>query len=167
MALQLFKIASTTVETPQATVDFTSIPQGYTDLILVCSVRTVRTAGVDTVFLRFNGDTTSGNYTGIRIIGDGSTASSASNQWTGFALIPDSNTTANTFGSTIFYIPNYTSSNQKSVSVDSTGENNTTSSYMSLGAGKWSGTAAISSMSITGDGWPAVAGSTFTLYGVL
>jgi hypothetical protein len=52
--------------------------------------------------------------------------------------------TANTFGNTEFYIPNYTSSNYKSFSVDGVTENNATAAF-ALYAGLWSNTAAITS----------------------
>jgi hypothetical protein len=79
--------------------------------------------------------------------------------------VPGVGTTANTFGSGDFYIPNYTSANYKSVSYDVTEENNATQSYSQLGAGLWSNTAAITSITLTAV--PTFAQySTFYLYGV-
>jgi len=39
MALQLFKIADTTVGSPVNTISFSNIPSGYTDLKVVFSLR--------------------------------------------------------------------------------------------------------------------------------
>jgi hypothetical protein len=49
--------------TSAASITFDNIPQtGYTDLKIVASARTNRALEVDSAVLRFNGDTTSGNY---------------------------------------------------------------------------------------------------------
>ena len=47
MALQLFKIETVEVSSPVTSVTFSSIPQGYTDLKLVASVRSNRAAQED------------------------------------------------------------------------------------------------------------------------
>lgn len=168
MALQLFKIASTTVETPQATISFSNIPQGYTDLILVVSARsstdTVSTYGL----LRFNSDS-GANYNRRTLLSNGSAASSSTSTSATSLIVWDnaSDATASTFANAQVYIPNYTSSNQKSVSNDSVSENNATAAYAVLYAGLWTGTAAITSISITEALATFTANSTFTLYGVL
>ena len=55
------------------TYTFSSIPNSYTDLILVGSIATV--TGSDTVAFRVNGDTTT-NYSRTYMYGDGTTAAS-------------------------------------------------------------------------------------------
>ena len=173
MALQLFKIASTTVETPQASIDFTSIPQGYTDLMLVASSRSTRASQEDPTYIRFNGNSSS-IYSDKYLYGNGSAAYSGGP--TGPTLIqyfaqPAASATANTFGSITIYIPNYTSSNYKSVSADALFENNsTTTDYTraQLSAGLFSSTSPITSITYGTYAGPAFAtNSTFTLYGVL
>jgi hypothetical protein len=148
-----------------ASIEFTSIPQtGYTDLVVKVSAR--ESSGNNWFLTIFNGDTAS-NYTQKNLYGNGSTAGS-------IALGPRANfyidcldaspNTANTFSSMEFYIPNYTSSNAKSMSFDGVMENNTTSiNAMGLWAGLWSGTAAINSITLT-QAW--AANSTATLYGI-
>jgi len=80
--------------------------------------------------------------------------------------IPNATYTANTFASAEIYIPNYTSSNYKSLSVDFVGENNATTSYQYFTAGLFSNTSAITSLVIDGtDNF--VQYSTATLYGIL
>lgn len=169
MALQLFKIASTTVETPQGAIDFNSIPSGYTDLKIVISSRAVL-SGYTWVYggIRFNGDTNT--YTGKSMFGDGSTTYSSSYS-TNFGYAIEStaaNATANAFGNAEIYIPNYTSSNKKSYSSDQVSETNATGTEIALCSGLWSQTSAITSVTLyPGGGSYFSAGTTATLYGVL
>ena len=172
MALQLFKIASTTVESPVASIDFSSIPSGYTDLMLAISVRTNRATEIyDTGRIRFNSDSGSNYAASRRLYGNGSSAVSDAPAITNsglFEMPTASGATVNTFGNIQIYIPNYTSSNYKSYSNDGVSENNATASYATLIAGLWNSTSAITSISLipyAGSAW--TTGSTATLYGVL
>jgi len=160
-----------TIELTQsaASVTFDNIPQtGYTDLKFVASTRGAQGGVAEANRIRFNGDTTNTNYTGKRLLGSGSAASS--DQTT--SMIPGffnnlSSSTANTFSGSEVYIPDYLSSNSKSYSVDTVTENNATEAYMAFVAGRWSGTAAISSITLVPEsGNSYVANSTFSLYGV-
>jgi hypothetical protein len=75
--------------------------------------------------------------------------------------------TANTFGNTSIYIPNYRSSAAKSFSVDAVTENNATLAYQNIQAGLWNNSAAITSISISflsGGNW--AQGSSASLYGI-
>jgi hypothetical protein len=166
MALQLFKIAETTVATPQSSIDFTSIPQGYTDLAVLISPR--GTADSDLVFT-VNGSTTS--YSNRNLYGVGTTAGSYSNNYTNKGYIAAQNgpsRTANTFGSVLLYCPNYAGSNNKSFNIDSVMEgNSTTDVYLILDATLWSNTSAITSISIFYNSGNLVSQSTATLYGIL
>ena len=150
-------------------VEFTNIPQsGYTDLKLVMSGRSDYAGIFGLGQIRFNGDT-GNNYSMRRLQGNGASAASAAS--TGVSSLASwdmvgNNSTANTFGSAEFYIPNYTSSNAKSISVDSVTENNATTAYTTLQAGLWSGTAAISSITVFIDSQNLLANSTFSLYGL-
>ena len=155
-----------------ASVTFSNIPQtGYTDLRLVISVRDDQgsSSGQD-IYIQFNGDT-GANYSFKRIYGTGSAAASdgaTSAATAGRAGRTTGTTaTASTFASNDIYIPNYTSSNQKSISIDGVEENNATASIMVLNAALWTGTAAISSLKIA----PLAATnfvqySTLSLYGI-
>ena len=140
-------IASSTVGSGgTATITFTSIPQTYTDLVLVHSLR--ETTNDSTAKVTFNNDTGS-NYSLRRLTGNGTTAGSGSATY-GFleTLCCFSTNTANTFGNTSLYIPNYTSSNKKSVSIDIVTENNATAAFAYLTAGLWDNTAAITEIDI-------------------
>jgi hypothetical protein len=145
-------------------VTFANIPQtGYTDLKVVLSTRDTSTGGF-AYNIAFNGVTTS--RTSRWIEGDGASAISYSttNALGGYNTL--STQTANTFASSEIYIPNYAGSNNKSFSVESTQENNATTSYMVMGAGLWSSSAAITSVALSSNSGNFVANSTFSLYGL-
>jgi hypothetical protein len=149
-----------------ASVTFANIPQtGYTDLKVVISIRTDNTDGLCKLY--FNADSTASNYSRIRLLGEGgSGASSSSGSDNNYLFMDCSSDTASTFSNGEIYIPNYTSSNQKSISIDTVRENNGSYAVDALMAGKWSGTAAITGMTIIANTGNMVAGSTFSLYGL-
>ena len=160
-------IASSTVGSGgAANIEFTSIPATYTDLLIKMSLRSNRSLVVDGIVMRFNNDTTSGNYTAKRLYGNGSsTASDSPNN--GMPFMDGNTATSSTFGNAEIYIPNYTGSNAKSASVDGVNENNATEAYASLYAFLWSGTAAISSIKITSETADTILQySTAYLYGI-
>ena len=143
-----------------ASVTFNNIPQtGYTDLKIVASARSTTTTG--SVTIGFNGVTT--NLSGRYIQGVGTGTPTSSTYTTQIANMSISSDTTSTFGNFELYIPNYTSANYKSFSVDSVTENNATTAYANLVAGLWSSTAAITSVALTG---AFAQFSTFSLYGL-
>ena len=153
-----------------ASVTFDNIPQsGYTDLKMVMSARSDG-ADWDSVSIRFNNDSNSGRYTSRALRGNGSTVISFVGGNTTASYISEgngTNSTSNTFTNSEVYIPNYTASIQKSISVDAVGENNATAGYQVLSAGLYNQTTSISSITLQwGSGYNFVSGSTFSLYGV-
>jgi hypothetical protein len=153
-----------------STIEFNNITQNYTDLVLLTSLRSTDTSsnwGAAT--LRFNGDS-GNNYYHKELYGTGSAAGSGegSAATSMGAVRPNSNgTTANTFSNASFYIPNYTSSNQKSTSEDSVTENNATAALSPMVAGRWTGTSAITSIVLTpSGGFSWMQYSSATLYGI-
>jgi hypothetical protein len=154
-----------------ASVTFANIPQtGYTDLKVVLSTRTTDTTANDStaIALQFNGDTAS-NYSRRSLVGDGASATSTNATTTSMRIgfTTTNGCTANTFGNGEFYVPNYTGSTQKSVSADAVAENNsTTFIYSALNAGLWTGTAAITSITVLTPSFSFLANSTFSLYGL-
>jgi hypothetical protein len=132
-----------------SSIDFSSIPSTYTDLAIYLSGRTTSNAGQNWSVTRgtFNGSSSNWSYRGL--YGDGSSASSSSNASSSeFGSGNSSLTTANSFGSIFIYIPNYNSSNNKSVSVDFVTETNATTALSGLIANLWSNTAAITSIGL-------------------
>jgi hypothetical protein len=167
MANTFTLIASVTVGVlGAATIEFTSIPGTYTDLMLLSSTRDGTTVDNNTEFkVKFNNTATS--YSNKYIQGNGSAASSGT-YGTTFLYTGESDgstATINTFGSSSIYIPNYAGSNNKSLSSDLTSEENTSVSFATLTAGLLSNTAAITSIQITCNGtWAQY--STAYLYGI-
>jgi hypothetical protein len=136
----------------QTSIDFVSIPSTYTDLLIRASLRSDQgSSNGQDIYIQFNNDTAA-NYSFKRIYGTGSSAASdgvSSASTAGrVGRTTSASATVSTFASNDIYIPNYTSSNQKSVSADGVEENNATASLMSLNAVLWTGTSAISSFKI-------------------
>lgn len=131
-----------------ASITFSSIPQTYTDLVLVSSLRSTSASNDLAMTLAFNGSTS--NFTSRYLYGNvpAGTAVSGSNAFY-HGNMNGAGSTASVFTSTSLYIPNYTGSTNKSYSVDNTMENNSTTSYPFLVAGLWSVTSAITSVTIT------------------
>jgi len=144
-----------------ASIDFTSIPQTATDLLVVISGKD--TGGNLNAFLRFNSDTAS-NYKWLRLRGNGATASSGSSASATYVNIVGLPDATSTFGSIAAYIPNYTASTAKSVSAEGVTEANATTAYADLVAGSWSGTAAITSVNLVTQGGTWSQYSTASLY---
>jgi hypothetical protein len=171
MPLQLYKIASNDLTATASSVTFSSIPSGYTDLKVVISPRANGSRGEDALLIRFNSDSTSGNYSIKWLRGNGSSATSGDGVGYAGGYLGEFNggtSTANTFTSQEIYIPNYTGGTQKSFSSDMGQEANQTLAYAHLTAGLWTGTAAITSITfIDHNSNSFVANSTFTLYGIL
>jgi hypothetical protein len=149
----------------QASITFSSIPQTFTDLLVVTSLRTSRSAVAEQVLISLNGSTSS--FSVRALYGSGSsTASFSAGRDTLNAV--SANATANTFSNSSIYLPNYTSANNKSFSADDVTENNGTEAYQFIIAGLWSDTAAITSLALTpGAGGSFVQYSSATLYGIL
>jgi len=132
-----------------ATIDFSSIPSTYTDLVLKVSLRGPTGYASDTMdtYLRFNGTTT--NYSDRLLYGTGSAIASLSETPTGINFrVVGQNSTTSTFGNAEIYIANYAGSTNKSVSIDAVTENNATSVLTQIEAGLWSNTAAINQITL-------------------
>ena len=162
----LVKIQTVTVGSGGASsIDFTSIPQTYTDLVIKLSARF--NSSNTLVKITYNSNTSS--YTRRQLVGENSSASSYSASDAFVAYIDGTDQTASTFSNTEIYIPNYTSSNYKSSSIDTVKENNSSTAWVAaLNANLWSNTAAITSISLSDLSGTAsfVQYTTATLYGV-
>ena len=146
-----------------ASIEFTSIPATYTDLYIKISARSSRVATDDGGLLKFNGSTS--GFTNRRLYAVPSVGSNTAS--TGFfGLIGGTSITANAFGSSSIYIPNYRLSVAKSFSSDSVVENNSSTFFADLVAGHWSTTDPITSISIYAQNSNLVEFSSATLYGI-
>lgn len=148
MPTTYIKIATVTVGSGGASsISFTNIPQTYTDLNVVMSSRCDESSLVfGQLYVAPNNATT--NLSSRILYGYGSGTGTAS--YTNFDSIwtysGADGATSNTFGNASFYFPNYTSSNNKSISIDGVNENNATDARQTLTAGLWSSSSAITSL---------------------
>jgi hypothetical protein len=162
MANTMTLISSVTVGSGgAASISFTGIPSTFTDLSILISGRDGSASG--TFEMRPNNATA--NRTTKELYGTGAAAGSQSQTAFYFDMEPN-NFTASTFGSAQIYIPNYASSNYKSMSTESVSENNSTTSYVRLTAWLWSDTTAISSLYFYPSSGNIAQYSTAYLYGV-
>jgi hypothetical protein len=149
----------------QTTLDFQSIPQTFTDLMVVASIRNSST--YEHVLIGLNGSTS--NFSGRYLTAYGSSGQTGSSTYARYlGNTSRAGYTANTFGSTSIYIPNYTSSNYKSISAESISENNDTANWANvITANLWSQTAAITSLQLTNESAATILEfSSATLYGI-
>ena len=151
----------------ETSITFNNIPQNYTDLKIVTSARSTSQNGTTTwadVQLRPTNSTTGLSSKSVYGQGSGAYSNVDTNPTGGFAA--GSTATTNTFSNVEIYIPNYTSSNNKSWSVDAVTENNGSVAIAWLGANLWANTSAITSLVIAPIQGSFVQYSTFTLYGI-
>jgi hypothetical protein len=165
MATTYTLISSATVGSGGAgTISFTSIPATYTDLLLSTSLRSNEGTVETNVTISLN--SSGSNKSSKTLYGNGSSAASYNYTAEIYQWISGGTSTASTFGSGYYYIPNYAGSNYKSLSIDATSENNATLVAQSLTAGLWSNTAAITGITLTSGGGNFVQYSTAYLYGI-
>ena len=160
-------IETKTLGTAAASIEFTSIPQDGTDLLLLASLRTASGADLGNVGLNMTINGVSTNRTARRLYGNAGSAGSDSGTGAGIrGVLPTSTSTSNTFGNLSIYFPNYSGSTNKSFSLDSGAENNSSTVYeFDMTALLWSSTDAITSLLVSvGDASNLSVGSTISLY---
>lgn len=148
-----------------------SIPQTFSDLKIVGSLRSTAAQTWDTWYIRFNGNSSS-LYTSYALYGTGSSADVNNGITPDTAVyfsntLPAANVTANTFNNFEMYIPNYAGATNKSFAVDVVTENNATGSYQAITAGRWASTSAVTSITFGTTGSNFTTGSTISIYGIL
>lgn len=150
-----------------ASIDFTSIPATFTDLYVGITVRSLRSGQIrDDLFIKYNALTTGYSYRFLR--GTGSSTSSNSGTFYNYvSQVPGATATGNTFSNVGCYIPNYTSSNAKSLSSDGVMENNATESHQDIVACLNSTTDPITALSIFAGSANLAEYSSASLYGIL
>jgi len=165
-------IGSSTATTSVANIEFTSIPNTYTDLLLVASLRITNNSD-PTIYLRINSDSGS-NYKWRMLGADGSSTFSikqsdpaSGNTYISGYYADSTSYTSSTFGNTSFYLPSYNSSDYKSCSVDTVMENNATANAMGFIGGLWENTSAITTLTLAlGSSINYAEHSTAYLYGI-
>jgi hypothetical protein len=154
-------VETRTLTSSQANIQLTNIPQDGTDLFILISDRSDRSAGAinDAIIMRPN----NASQTARRLYGSGSgqvidTSAAAINS--------ANSSTANNFSNISFYIPNYSSSTQnKTWSSDAAMENSGTLAYITLIAGLYSSNTPITSITFFPEVGPNfLSGTTISLY---
>lgn len=166
MAITYIPIASTTVGAGgTASIAFSGIPQTYTDLKLVLSLRVSgsATGGVN-CYIAFNGSAS--NISSVWIIGTGS-AVNAANRTDAYTIeVNSAAQTSSTFSNGEFYFVNYRNSFNKGYNLENVVENNATAANTNLVGGLWSSTSAITSIELVSGSGNFVQYSTAYLYGI-
>jgi hypothetical protein len=163
-------IKGETIGSAAASYTFTAIPSTYTDLVVRISARGSDNAyDNDVMYITFNG--TGGTaYSVTRLYANG--ASAFSNRSLSQAQIDEGGgvsgglATSNTFSSFEMYVPNYTGTTQKPISIISLYENNGTTARMFADAALVNITSAFTSITLDLLVGNFVSGSSFYLYGI-
>lgn len=163
MAYTYSKLASVTAPGGTAIISFTNIPQNYTDLIFKISARASTDTQSAPTLMTINGNTSL-----LSARRGSGTVSQNGTGVTGISgiLTTGNDFTANVFGSGEVYIPNYTSANFKTISIDSVNGNVASGAYQAITAVQWASVVAINSVVFTQEVGNTVSGSLFTLYGI-
>jgi hypothetical protein len=150
-----------------ANIDFTSIPQTYTDLLIKTSVRGSAAATNSPVNLNFNNS--SANRSMRYLYGNppgGNAISGSSTTTYDGGITPAATVTASTFNIGEIYIANYRTSINKPLSVFSTTEDNSSSAFIFSVTALWSNSAAITSIKLIPGSGTFDQYSTAYLYGI-
>jgi hypothetical protein len=165
MAATYTPIASITLGATVTSVTFSSIPQTYTDLVLVVQAKTTSTGDVR---IRFNGDSGS-NYSFTYLTGNGTAASSGRGTNDASALGNFNGQMTTTLGASnqILHFLNYSNATTNKTILS---RGNNASAGVDIIVGLWRNTAAVTSITLGANGGftnTYESGSTFNLYGIL
>jgi hypothetical protein len=162
MPVTYIPIATQTLGSAAASVTFSSISGAYTDLVLVAVQGNNQNTDYD-VYIRFNSDSGS-NYSRTNLSGNGTSATSArTSNNTEIRIGPSLNNTVTSM--VTLNVMNYSNTTTNKTSLLRSGH---ASGYTIAEVALWRNTAAITSIDLTlQGGFSFVAGSTFSLYGIL
>ena len=167
-------IATTTLGSDTAVVTFTSTDDGqvgdfsqYMDLVLVTYSRGETVAISDGNKVQFNNDTTAARYPAQRLDADGSGVYAGTYTSAGvWITAPGTTAAANEFGASVQHIFDINSGKYKSV-VGSEAQDSNGDGTVALRATTWKSQAPISEIDIVAGTGNLLAGSMFSLFGVL
>jgi hypothetical protein len=157
-------IATTTLTAGTASVVFSSVPQTYTDLVLVTQAKHSAGSGFEDMYLRFNSDT-GNNYSFTTLSGTGSVTEGFRQGGLNKNPITYYGALTTTVGDTnqISHINNYSSTATYKHTITRA---NLASRGVDLIVSQWRSTSAITSITIFASTTNLGAGSTFSLYGI-
>jgi len=161
------KIATTTLGSNTASLDFSSIPSTYTDLVLV--IRYAGSLNDQNSRLRFNNDTAS-NYSRTVILGDGTSATSTRSTSATFIQMVTNYGAGTSLASGnyhIIQIQNYANTTTyKTALARTNAQNNSGAGEVGATVGLWRSTSAINQVTYSQGSGDIITGSTATLYGI-
>ena len=152
-------LANITLGSAQASISFSGISQSYRDLVLVFNP-IVSTAG-NGVFMTFNSDS-AGNYANLIMRGNGS-ATSAWSYTAQPAIFVTFGSVDNTGTVTLANIQDYSASDKHKTALV---RHNAVTAVTEAIVGRWGNTAAITTITLTGNGVNLSAGTSVALYGI-
>lgn len=155
-------IASQTLGADAGSVEFTSIPGTYTDLILIANASSTHTSATE-LHMRFSGSSAA-NYSTTNLIGDGSAASST-RETTGssYGYMGHLNNSSTNFTTIRAQIMSYSNT---SVFTTMLVESGAAGTQVRRQVSLWQLTNAITSILLISGAGNLRSGSTFSLYGV-
>lgn len=166
MAVTYEPISTTTLGSATATVTFSSIPQTYTDLVLVIFGANSNADANDTGYMQYNSDT-GNNYSDTIVYTNGNTPTSfrATNSnaiglWTIMG-----NTDSNRYSAIVVNFQDYANTTTYKTTLNRIGTPTGSGGWTNMSVGLWRNTNAITSI-LVGGGSNWRSGSTFTLYGI-
>lgn len=155
-------ISTTTVGTAgAASIEFTNINPVATDLVIYLSARTNQ-AGYTNFNVRFNNSTTA--YSAASFLFTPTASLATANTLTSSAIVQGTAQTADAFTAIEIYIPNYSGSTHKPISIIGAGESFGTASQHAVNFGNRAGTAATTSVQIVASAGNFVQNTTASLY---
>ena len=162
-------ISSVTVGAGGASsIDFTSIPNTYTDLCLKVSAKSTTGGGdsSDGYNISFNGVTTNLSSRSLSAYGTTAYSGSSASVISG-GVLNGTGASTSIFNNDEIYVPNYANGAAKSVSIDYVNESNSASGNgLGLRAGLWNSTSVITRITLTPSSGSFAQYSTAYLYGV-
>lgn len=154
-------ISSTTLGSATTSVSFSNIPSTYRDLVLVVA-GTIPSGFAPDIEVLYNSDTTTANYSTVKMYGDGTTAYSGT-------FTPKVVGLAEGTSSAIIQIMDYATTNKHKTILSRTNTNGS-SWGVAAAATRWANTSAITSLTINAGGSTASsfqAGAVYSLYGIV
>lgn len=159
MPTALVPLANLTLSSNPTTVTFSAISQAYRDLVLICDTRNNDSRG-GTMWFNINNNSDMTYNAGFY-----GTASSMGVVWQGASRIQNGQNVTSSTGrtQTILNALDYSTTNKKKSFIM---KNSTADTFSAYTVSTHTGTAAISTLSISIE-WGFAIGSTFALYGVV
>lgn len=154
---------------PTASVTFSAIPQTFKHLKVIISVRSARVDTFDEMMLRFNGDAGGDyTYTNFQTIGAGAVFQNTQAVQTEMNIgeISGDTSVASSFAVQEVLIPDYTSTIKHQMALATSSDHKASSELITgVFGGHWSGSAAISSITLFAASANMMIGSRLSLYG--